>query len=104
MTDTKHSDSSPPATYNRPDEWKIEQGLSAGKLPYLDQTGPETVEIPPREYTESQIEKDEEAVKASDKHDEWFQRERPGWKGYGHCMSCVMPLMCSQLHRVGGIS
>ena len=25
--------------HNRPDEWKIEQGLSGAKLPILDQTG-----------------------------------------------------------------
>lgn len=39
-------------TENRPDEWKIEQGLSGAKLPILDQTGPETITIQPREWEE----------------------------------------------------
>lgn len=26
-------------TVNRPDEWKIEQGMHGAKIPFLDQTG-----------------------------------------------------------------
>lgn len=38
-------------TTNRPDEWKIEQGLSGASLPVLDMTGPETLRIPPQVRT-----------------------------------------------------
>ncbi|KAL3443402.1 Oxidoreductase, molybdopterin-binding domain-containing protein [Aspergillus insuetus] len=65
---------------NRPDEWKIEQGLAAHKLPILDQSGEEAVHIyPPRQ--EPRV-KDEEAIAAVGNRDELFQREREGWKGY----------------------
>lgn len=75
----KVPDSRPLETKNRPDEWKIEQGLAGAKLPFLDQTGAETVEILPREWPKHW--KDEEAIKAVGNPDELFQRERPGWKG-----------------------
>lgn len=65
--------------HNRPDEWKIEQGLSGAKLPFLDQTGEVTVEILPRKWPE--LTKDEEAIKAVGNPDDLFKRERRGWKG-----------------------
>lgn len=64
---------------NRPDEWKIEQGLAGAKLPFLDQTGDVTTEILPRAWPE--LTKDEAAIKAVGNPDELFQRERKGWKG-----------------------
>lgn len=67
-------------TVNRPDEWKIEQGLSGGKLPILDQTGTETVAIPPVQWGE--LSKDDEAIKAVGDPDTLFVREIEGWKGY----------------------
>lgn len=65
--------------HNRPDEWKIEQGLSGAKLPFLDQTGDVTVEIEPRAWPE--LTKDEAAIKAVGDPDKLFTREREGWKG-----------------------
>jgi sulfite oxidase len=65
--------------HNRPDEWKIEQGMSGAKLPFLDQTGDVTLEILPHKWPE--LTKDEEAIKAVGNPDELFKRERPGWKG-----------------------
>lgn len=65
---------------NRPDEWKIEQGLSGAKLPFLDQTGSETVAIPPHQW--GGFSKDEEAIKAVGDPKELFTRELEGWKGY----------------------
>ena len=67
-------------TVNRPDEWKIEQGLSGGKLPILDQTGTETVAIPPVKW--GKLVKDDEAIKAVGEPDKLFAREVEGWKGY----------------------
>ncbi|KAK5346059.1 hypothetical protein LTR61_010274 [Exophiala xenobiotica] len=66
--------------HNRPDEWKIEQGLSAGKLPILDQTGLEPHVIQPQKWPE--IIKDEAAIKAVGVPEDLFQRETDGWKGY----------------------
>jgi sulfite oxidase len=64
---------------NRPDEWKIEQGLAAHKLPILDQSGEEAVHIyPPKQ--EPRV-KDDEAIAAVGNRDELFQMEREGWKG-----------------------
>lgn len=65
---------------NRPDEWKIEQGLSGALLPVLDMTGPETKAIPPQVFGE--LTKDEDAIKAVGDPKKLFQRERKGWKGY----------------------
>ena len=76
-------DSEPLEYRNRPDEWKIEQGLSGGKLPFLDQTGSTTVEILPRQYVKTN--KDTAAIKAVGNPKELFKREREGWKG------CVGP-------------
>lgn len=67
------------ATTNRPDEWKIEQGMSGAVLPVLDMTGTETVELQPQVFGE--LTKDEEAIKAIGDTDKLFTRERKGWKG-----------------------
>lgn len=67
-------------TTNRPDEWKIEQGIVGAKLPFLDQTGDEQVEIMPREWARPW--KDEATIKAIGNPDELFKRELEGWKGY----------------------
>ena len=67
-------------TLNRPDEWKIEQGLSGAKLPILDQTGREAVAIHPQKW--GQLVKDEAAIKAVGDPNELFVRELEGWKGY----------------------
>lgn len=67
-------------TLNRPDEWKIEQGLSGAKLPILDQTGSETIALPPKIW--GNIVKDEAAIKAVGDPKELFVREFEGWKGY----------------------
>lgn len=66
-------------TTNRPDEWKIEQGLSGAVLPVLDMTGPETVAIDPQVFGE--LTKDEEAIKAVGDREKLFTREREGWVG-----------------------
>lgn len=66
-------------TVNRPDEWKIEQGMAGAKLPFLDQTGRETVAIVPTKWEPTF--KDEEAIKALGDPDKLFAREREGWKG-----------------------
>lgn len=64
---------------NRPDEWKIEQGLSAAQLPFLDQTGPVQVTINPKVWDE--LTKDEAAIASVGDRDELFKRERDGWEG-----------------------
>jgi len=66
-------------TLNRPDEWKIEQGLSGAKLPFLDQTGRETIVIQPQAWKESA--KYEEAIKALGDLEQLFTRQLEGWKG-----------------------
>ena len=73
---------------NRPDEWKIEQGLSGAKLPILDQTGRDTVFIQPANYGPSL--KDEEAIKSVGDQDKLFARELEGWKGYEPCAHCSL--------------
>ena len=65
---------------NRPDEWKIEQGLTAAKIPFLDQTGPETIAIEPQKWGD--LIKDEEAINAIGDRSKLFARELEGWKGY----------------------
>jgi sulfite oxidase len=67
-------------TLNRPDEWKIEQGLSGAQLPFLDQTGSETILIAPHKW--EGIVKDEAAIRAVGDTDKLFTRELEGWKGY----------------------
>ena len=66
-------------TTNRPDEWKVEQGMSGAKLPILDQTGSKTIAIEPRIYKESV--KNEAAIKAVGDPKKLFARELEGWKG-----------------------
>ena len=65
---------------NRPDEWKIEQGLSGAQLPFIDQTGKEPVAIHPSKPAVPT--KDDDAIKAVGDPNKLFQMERPGWKGY----------------------
>ena len=74
-----NSDSRPIEVHNRPDEWKIEQGLAGAKLPFLDQTGDEQVEILPHPWPK--IVKDKDAIAAVGDPNQLFQREREGWKG-----------------------
>ena len=69
-----------PEIHNRPDEWKIEQGINSAKLPFLDQSGPETLFIQPTEWPE--LTKDQAAIDAVGNRDELFTRELEGWKGY----------------------
>ena len=64
---------------NRPDEWKIEQGLSAAVLPVLDMTGPTTTWNDPQTF--GPFTKDEAAVKAVGDREKLFTRARKGWKG-----------------------
>lgn len=66
-------------TTNRPDEWKIEQGLSGAVLPVLDQTGPKTVALNPQVF--GVLTKDEEAIKSVGDRKKLFTRERKGWVG-----------------------
>lgn len=72
-------DARPLETHNRPDEWKIEQGLVGVKIPALDQTGDEPREILPREWPV--ISQDDEAIAAVGNKEELFQEEREGWQG-----------------------
>lgn len=65
---------------NRPDQWKLEQGMSGAELPALDQTGEETVLIYPQKIEE--FPKDEAAIEALGDRNELFARELEGWKGY----------------------
>lgn len=67
-------------TSNRPDEWKIEQGLSGAALPILDMTGPETKAIAPQTFGD--LTKDEAAIKAVGDRKKLFAREKKGWVGY----------------------
>ncbi len=64
---------------NRPDEWKIEQGLSGAVLPVLDMTGPEIKTLLPQVFGD--LTKDEEAIKAVGDRKKLFKAERKGWKG-----------------------
>ncbi|KAJ5297425.1 Eukaryotic molybdopterin oxidoreductase [Penicillium antarcticum] len=67
-------------TTNRPDEWKIEQGMAGDKLPILDQSESETVHLYPPPV--SKLMKDEEAIASVGDRAKLFTRERDGWKGY----------------------
>lgn len=66
-------------TTNRPDEWKIEQGLSGAVLPVLDMTGRKTKAIQPQEF--GPLTKDEKAIDAVGDRKKLFTAERKGWKG-----------------------
>lgn len=65
---------------NRPDEWKIEQGMAGHKLPILDQSGSDIVHIYPARV--AKIIKDEETINSVGEPDKLFARELEGWKGY----------------------
>lgn len=65
---------------NRPDEWRLEQGLSGVHLPALDQTGPEDVLIPP--HVDKEWPTDDAAVKELGDISKLCVRELDGWKGY----------------------
>lgn len=73
-------DSRPLESVNRPDEWKIEQGLHGAKIPFLDQSGDVQVEILPREWPKAW--KDVAAIRAVGDRNALFKREKEGWKGY----------------------
>jgi len=64
---------------NRPDEWKIEQGLHGASLPILDQTGSEVRYVKPFEY-KPWI--DQAAIDALGDRNKLFAEEREGWDGY----------------------
>ncbi|KAK5111949.1 hypothetical protein LTR85_011696 [Meristemomyces frigidus] len=66
---------------NKPDEWKIEQGMHGARLPVLDQTGPdpEGTAIPPQSYVPF---KDEAAIRSVGDPNKLFAEEREGWAGY----------------------
>ncbi|KAL7936542.1 Oxidoreductase, molybdopterin-binding domain-containing protein [Trichoderma chlorosporum] len=67
-------------TTNRPDEWKIEQGLLGAELPVLDMTGPKTVSLTIQTF--GPLTKNEEAIKAVGDPEKLFTRERDGWVGF----------------------
>lgn len=64
---------------NRPDEWKIEQGLSGAALPVLDMTGETTQALAIQTFGD--LTKDEAAIRQVGDRRELFKREREGWKG-----------------------
>ena len=66
-------------TTNRPDEWRIEQGLAGNELPILDQTGPEPRSILPSGPFKPF--KDDAAISAVGDPHELFKEELVGWKG-----------------------
>jgi sulfite oxidase len=67
-------------TTNRPDEWKIEQGLSGAVLPVLDMTKAKTKALPIQTF--GPLTKDEKAIKAVGNPAKLFTMERKGWTGY----------------------
>ena len=67
-------------TTNRPDEWKIEQGLSGAVLPVLDMTGPKTKSLAPQTF--GTLTRDDAAIEAVGDTDKLFAIERKGWTGY----------------------
>jgi sulfite oxidase len=73
-------------TTNRPDEWKIEQGMAGHKLPILDQSGRVTNHIYPP--PEKKLTKDKKAIASVGDRAKLFARERVGWKGY--CYSILI--------------
>lgn len=66
-------------TSNRPDEWKIEQGLSGAVLPVLDMTRPKTKALTLQTF--GPLTKDEKAIKAVGNRNTLFAAERKGWTG-----------------------
>ena len=80
-------------TNNRPDEWKIEQGLSGAQLPILDQTGTHPVTIQPKKPAVIKEDRNyEEAAKEVGDRDKLFVRERDGWKG--HVIPALVMVVC----------
>ncbi|KAM6487436.1 Oxidoreductase, molybdopterin-binding domain-containing protein [Trichoderma sp. SZMC 28011] len=67
-------------TTNRPDEWKIEQGLAGAELPVLDMTGPKNKPLTIQTF--GPLSKNEEAIKAVGDPEKLFTREREGWVGF----------------------
>ncbi|OQE24234.1 hypothetical protein PENFLA_c010G07377 [Penicillium flavigenum] len=65
---------------NRPDEWMIEQGLAAHKLPIIDQSGKSVFFVAPP--AKSPVTKNEKAIRAIGDRNKLFAREKPGWTGY----------------------
>ena len=66
-------------TKNRPDEWKIEQGMSGAVLPVLDMTRPKTRSLDIQTF--GPLTKDEKAIKAVGDKNKLFTAERKGWVG-----------------------
>ncbi len=66
-------------TSNRPDEWKIEQGLSGAVLPVLDMTGPKTKALDPQTF--GPLTQNKRAIKAVGDCNKLFAIERKGWTG-----------------------
>lgn len=66
-------------TTNRPDEWKIEQGLSGAELPVLDMTGSTTKILPPQIFGD--LTKDEVAIQSVGDCNKLLAEEREGWTG-----------------------
>lgn len=64
---------------NRPEEWKIEQGMLGAALPVLDMTGEETGYIYPQDP--EPLHKDEKALRQVGNTDSLFLSERKGWTG-----------------------
>lgn len=64
---------------NRPDEWRIEQGMAGAELPVLDMTGPTTIPLSPQIFGE--LTKDKAAIQAVGDRNKLFTRERKGWIG-----------------------
>lgn len=67
-------------TNNRPDEWRIEQGLAGAKLPIIDQSQTPTTFIHPVDPGPPSI-TDEEAINAVGDRTKLFAREKNGWEG-----------------------
>ena len=66
-------------TKNRPDEWRIEQGMSGAVLPVLDMTGPKVKELPLQTFKPTITEAD--AGKGPAERSKTFAAERKGWNG-----------------------
>lgn len=79
-------------TNNRPDEWKIEQGMAGHKLPILDQSSRDTVHLYPARP--AKLIKDEEEIASVGDRDKLFARQLEGWKG------CVVSFINAQLCSV----
>lgn len=75
-------------TTNRPDEWKIEQGMAGHKLPILDQSARDTIHLYP--VRPARLTKDEEEIASVGDRDKLFARELEGWKG------CVFSVITAQ--------